>query len=284
VIPLKDNMTAGPPPRVTIVLIVLNLLVFGWQLTLSGTGSSDPRLAAAHVSKRDQAAIELGATPYRLTHPSSECGVGSEGIVCGEDGLVEAGGTVGTSIPDDLDQAPWWLTPLTSMFMHADLLHVAVNLLFLWIFGGAVEALLGRGRFLALYLSAGYVAAYAQALLDTSSTGPIIGAAGAVAGALGAYAVLRPRGRIVSLSLVPFFAGLFEVSALALILIWFGLQLIPEVGSLASTDLASGATAYLADVGGFVYGLLAVRLFARGRVVRKRPVGPPSAPGALPTG
>ncbi len=282
-IPLKDNLTFGPLPRVTIALIVLNLLVLGWQLTLSGDASSSPELAAEHVSKRDQAAIELGAIPYRLTHPGSECGIGSEGIVCGEDGLVEAGGTIGTSIPDDLDQAPWWVTPLTSMFMHADALHVAINMLFLWIFGGAVEALLGRGRFLALYLTAGYVAAYSQALLDTAATGPVIGAAGAIAGALGAYAMLRPRGRIVSISFVPFFAGLFEVPAVALILAWFGLQLIPGVGNLASTDLASGGTAYLAHVGGFVYGLATVRLFARGRVIRKRPVGPPSAPGALPT-
>ena len=173
-----------------------------------------------------------GAIPYRLTHPGSECGIGSEGIVCGEDGLVEAGGTVGTTIPDDLDQAPWWMTPLTSMFMHADILHVAINMLFLWIFGGAVEALMGRGRFLALYLTAGYVAAYSQALLDTAATGPVIGAAGAIAGALGAYAMLRPRGRIVSISFVPFFAGLFEVPAVALILAWFGLQLIPGVGNL----------------------------------------------------
>lgn len=282
-IPLKDNLTAGPLPRVTIALIVLNLLVLGWQLTLPGDSSSSAKLAAEHVSKRDQAAIELGAIPYRLTHPGSQCGISSEGIVCGQEGLVEAGGTVGTRIPDNLSQAPWWLTPLTSMFMHADVLHVAINMLFLWIFGGAVEALLGRGRFLALYLAAGYVAAYAQTALDPSATGPLIGAAGAVAGALGAYAMLRPRGRVVSLSLVPFFAGLFEVRALVLILVWFGLQLIPDVGNLASTDIDSGGTAYLAHLGGFVFGFLTVRLFARGRPITRRPADPPSAPGALPS-
>ena len=87
------------------------------------------------------------------------------------------------------------MTPLTSMFLHADLLHVVINMLFLWIFGGAVESLLGRGRFLALYLSAGYVAAYSQSFLDPAATGPVIGAAGAIAGAIGAYAMLRPRGQ-----------------------------------------------------------------------------------------
>ena len=166
--------------------------------------------------------------------------------------------------------------------MHADVLHVAIDMLFLWIFGGAVEALLGRGRFLALYVAAGYFAAYSQALLDPSATGPLIGAAGAVSGALGAYVVLRPRERIVSLSGVPFFAGLFEVPAIALVVAWFGLQLIPGVGNLASTDLASGGTAYR-RIGGFLFGILAARLLARGRPVGE-PIDPPSAPGALPTG
>ncbi|KAA0266179.1 MAG: rhomboid family intramembrane serine protease [Acidobacteria bacterium] len=168
-IPLKDSLTSGPLPRVTIALIVLNVLVLGWQLTLSGTAASSPELAAEHVSKRDQAAIELGAIPFRLTHPGSACGIGSEGVVCGADGLVEAGGTVGTEIPDNLDQAPWWLTPLTSIFLHVDALHVALNVLFLWIFGGAVEALVGGGRFLALYLIAACAAAYAQGFVDQPS-------------------------------------------------------------------------------------------------------------------
>jgi membrane associated rhomboid family serine protease len=280
VIPHKDNATTGPLPRVTVLLIVLNLLVLGWQLTLSGNDSSSPELAAAHVSKRDQAAIEFGAIPFRLTHPGSECGIGSEGIVCGQDGLVEAGGTIGTEVPDNLTQPPWWLTPLTSMFLHADVLHVAVTMLFLWIFGGAVEAMLGRARFLALYLSAGYAAAYTQSFLDPAATGPVIGAAGAVAGALGAYAVLRPRGRVVSLSLIPFFGGLFEVPALALIIAWFGLLLIPGVGNLASTDIASGGTAYFAHVGGFIFGAATVRLFARGRGL-KSSVDPPPNPAAV---
>jgi membrane associated rhomboid family serine protease len=277
-IPLKDSLTSGPVPRVTIALIVLNLLVLGWQLTLSGKDASTPELAAEHVSKRDQAAIERGAIPFRLTHPGSECGIGSEGIVCGTDGLVEAGGTVGTEIPDNLDMAPWWLTPLTSAFLHADVLHVAVNVLFLWIFGGAVEALVGGRRFLLLYLVAAYLAAYAQGFLDPSATGPLIGAAGAVSGALGAYLVLRPRGRVVTLSVVPLFAGLFEVPAVVLAVAWFALQLLGGVGSLASTDIASGGGAYLAPVGGFVVGLAAGWLLGRRR---RAGSGSPAAPGAV---
>ncbi|HET6830591.1 MAG TPA: rhomboid family intramembrane serine protease [Solirubrobacterales bacterium] len=280
-IPLKESLTSGPLPRVTIALIVVNLLVLGWQLTLSGNDSSTPELAAEHVSKRDQAAIELGAIPFRLTHPGSACGIGSEGIVCGEDGLVEAGGTVGTSIPDNLDQAPWWLTPITSMFLHADVLHVAINMLFLWIFGGAVEALIGPRRFFVLYLAAGFLAAYAQSLIDPAATGPLIGAAGAVSGALGAYLVLRPRGRVVTLSVVPLFAGLLEAPVLLLALVWFALQLLGGVGNLASTDIASGGSAYLAHVGGFAVGLVAGWLITRHGPTGSSS-GSPAAPGAVP--
>ncbi|GIK78547.1 MAG: hypothetical protein BroJett022_22370 [Actinomycetes bacterium] len=276
-IPLKDSLTSGPLPRVTIALIVLNVLVLGWQLTLSGTAASSPELAAEHVSKRDQAAIELGAIPFRLTHPGSACGIGSEGVVCGADGLVEAGGTVGTEIPDNLDQAPWWLTPLTSIFLHVDALHVALNVLFLWIFGGAVEALVGGGRFLALYLIAACAAAYAQGFVDPNATGPLIGAAGAVSGALGAYLVLRPRGRVVTLSVVPLFAGLLEAPAAVLAVAWFALQLLGGVGSFASTDIAGPGGAYLAPVGGFVAGLAAGWLLAR----RPTASGSPAAPGAV---
>ncbi len=280
-IPLKDSLTQGRPPPVTIALILISLLVLGWQLALSGDDSSSPRMAAEHVSKRDQAAIELGAIPFRLTHPGSVCGIGSEGIVCGENGLVEAGGTVGTPIPDNLDQAPWWLTPLTATFLDADVLHFAITALFLWIFGGAVERLIGGPRFLLLYLVAGYGAAYAQSFVDPAATGPVIGAAGAVSGALGAYVVLRPRGRIVTLSVVPGFGGLLLIPSGIVIAGWFALQLIPGVGNLASTDIASGGGAYLAHVGGFAVGLLAGWIAVRsGRLRRDQP----AAPGTVAAG
>ncbi len=280
-IPLKDSRTAGAPPRVTIALIVIGFLSLCWQLTLSGEDASSAKLAAEHVSKRDQAAIEFGAIPFRLTHPGSVCGIGSEGIVCGENGLVEAGGTVGTPIPDNLDQAPWWLTPLTATFLDADVLHFAITMLFLWIFGTAVERLVGGARFLLLYLVAGYAAAYAQSFLDPAATGPVIGAAGAAAGALGAYIVMRPRGRIVTLSFVPYFGGLLLIPAVLVIACWFALQLIPGVGNLATTDIASGGGAYLAHVGGFVVGMLAGWLAARGGRLRS---GSAASPGAIAAG
>ncbi len=264
-IPLKDNIPTGVTPRVTIALIVACLLVLGWQLTLSGNVSSTEKLAVAGVSKRDQASIEYGAIPFRLMHPGAECGVTTQSIVCGHDGITEAGGPDGTPIPDDLDEPPWWITPLTSMFMHYDVLHVTINLLFLWIFGAALEARLGRARTLAFYLLAGIVAAFTQAVLAPDSTGPVIGAAGAVAGLLGGYMLLRPRGRIVTLSLVPLFGGTNEIPAWFVVVVFFGLQLIPGFGNLVTPDVASGGTAYLAHFGGFLFGLLAVRAFMIGR-------------------
>lgn len=278
-IPLKDNIPTGCLPVVTIGLIVANLLVLGWQLTLSGDVSSTEKLAAAGVSKRDQASIEYGAIPYRLMHPGSSCGVTTQSIVCGHGGVTEAGGPEGTPIPEDLNEPAWWITPLTSMFMHYDLLHAAINLLLLWVFGAAIEARMGRGRLLGFYLLAGIVAAFTQGVLVAESTGPVIGAAGAVAGLLGGYMLLRPRGRIVSLSLVPYFGGIQEIPAWLVVAVFFGLQLIPGFGNLVTPDVAEGGTAYLAHFGGILFGLLAVRLFMIGR----KPLPPFLAASTPPT-
>ena len=270
-IPLKDNVPTSRFPIVTVILIVLNLAAFGWQLSLPSDEASSPELARAGISERDQASIEYGATPYRITHPGSECGVTEATgqrpgeIVCGSDGVVEAGGEEGSAIPKDLDPPAWWVTLLTSMFMHADLLHIGGNMLFLWIFGNNVEDSMGRGRFIFFYLLAGLVAAYSQAALDPSSTGPVIGASGAVAGVLGGYALLHPKARVLSLVIIVFFVTLIEVPALLLLAVWFALQFVPAVGQLATPDVAGGGVAYLAHVGGFVFGLAAIHLFRRRR-------------------
>ncbi len=273
-IPLKDNVPTGRFPLITVVLIAINLCVFGWQLTLPTDRASTTELQTAGISERDQATIEYGAIPFRLTHPGGECGVAPGRVVCGSGGVVEAGGAEGSPIPDDLDAPAWWVTLLTSMFMHAGFLHIGFNLLFLWIFGNNVEDAMGRGRFVLFYLLAGLVAAYAQAGLDLNSTVPSIGASGAIAGVLGAYAVLHPKARVLSLIVVVFFVTLIEVPALVLLAAWFLLQFIPAVGQLASSDLAGGGgggVAYLAHIGGFLFGLATIHLFAR----RRKPPDPP---------
>ena len=265
-IPLKDNVPTSRFPWVTVVLIALNIAVFGWQLSMPSDEASSPELARAGVSERDQNSIEYGAIPYRITHPGSECGVTPRDIVCGEDGAVASGGEEGATIPDNLDAPAWWVTLFSSMFMHAGFLHIAGNMLFLWIFGNNVEDSMGRGRYLLFYLLAGLVAVYSQAALDPDATGPTIGASGAVAGVLGAYAILHPRARVLSLVIIIFFVTLIEVPALALLAIWFLLQFVPAVGQLAAEDAAGGGgIAYLAHIGGFVFGMAAIKLFANRR-------------------
>ena len=156
-----------------------------------------------------------------------------------------------------LSDAPWWATPVTSMFMHASLLHIAFNMIFLFVFGGSLERILGRARYLAFYVLAGIAAVYAQTLFDPDAVSPVIGASGAISGVLGGYLLLNPQARILNLIPIPFFVTFVEVPATVLIAIWFLLPLIPVVGEVATAD-----TAYLAHVGGFVFGLATIKLWA----------------------
>src|SRR4051794_24381195 len=115
------------------------------------------------------------------------------------------------------------------MFMHGGFLHIAGNMLFLWVFGNNIEDRLGRLKFLLFYLLAGLIAVYTQAVIDSSSTAPTIGASGAIAGVLGAYALLYPKARVLTLIFIIFFVTLVEIPALILLAIWFILQFIPAL-------------------------------------------------------
>lgn len=159
-----------------------------------------------------------------------------------------------------------WVSPagsmFTAMFLHGGFFHLAGNMVYLWIFGDSVEDRVGRGRFIAFYLICGAVAALTQALPDTRSTVPMIGASGAVSGVLGAYAVLYPRANV--LVAIPFL--LARVPALIVLGVWF-------VGQLVSSMLAepgAGGVAFVAHIGGFIGGAVLIRWFLRER--RKRPV------------
>jgi membrane associated rhomboid family serine protease len=285
VFPLRDNLPTERLPIVTVVLIALNVAVFVWQLTFS----TDPELDPLGSSSIDQSAIEYGAIPYRVTHPSkSECFLGyvvtnqqaRPDIVCeGTPELREAEELAADQRfasqaaaqgvdpePRPLNQAAWWVTLFTSMFMHGGLLHIGGNMLFLWVFGNNVEDSMGRGKFLVFYLLAGLVAVYSQSALDTSATVPTIGASGAVAGVLGGYALLHPKARVLTLIFIIFFVTFVEIPAMILLGIWFVLQFLPAVGQVATPDVAGeGGVAYFAHVGGFVFGLLLIKLFARRR-------------------
>lgn len=274
--PLKDNIPTARFPVITVALIVLNLAAFAYQLFLPTDRASTPELAQVQVSERDQLSIEYGAIPYRITHPGEDpCGVAltrsSQEIVC-EGAPAPSAQSVQAFA--ELDMPPWWLTLITSMFLHAGLLHLVGNMLFLWVFGNNIEDSMGWGRFLLFYLLAGIAAVYGQALLDSGSTVPTIGASGAVAGVLGAYALLHPRARVLTIIFIVFFFTFVEIPALVLLSLWFLLQFLPAVGQLASPELSEGAgVAYFAHVAGFAFGLATIKLFAR----RDREVPPASA-------
>jgi membrane associated rhomboid family serine protease len=203
-IPLYDVIPSRTRPIVTVALILLNALVFLYEVSLGS-------------------AVDLWLLTY---------------------GLVPAD----FSLP----------TLFTSMFLHGGVAHVGGNLLFLWIFGDNVEDRMGHGRFLAFYLLCGAAAALAQTLMHPSSLVPMIGASGAVAGVMGAYFVLYPHSRIVTLAFFYF----IEVPAILFLGLWFLLQFVSGVGSIAATpDAAAGGIAFWAHVAGFAAGVAGVFLF-----------------------
>jgi len=155
------------------------------------------------------------------------------------------------------------LTALSSMFIHGGLLHLAGNMLFLWIFGDNVEDAVGHVRFLVFYVLGGLAALALQIAVSPETMSPTVGASGAIAGVLGGYIVLFPRARVMTLVIVIFFVTLLELPALAMLGIWFVEQAAFGVAGFG------GGVAYFAHVGGFVFGLLLIRAFAaRARQVR----------------
>jgi membrane associated rhomboid family serine protease len=191
--------------------------------------------------------------------------------------FVQSWGLVPRRITDGGD-ANAYITVLSSMFMHGGWIHVLGNLWFLYIFGDNVEDNMGSVRFAFFYIASGLTAAAAQVLTDTTSVLPMVGASGAIAGVLAAYLVLFPRARVVTLLPIFIFIQWIELPAVVFIAIWFVLQFLSGVGSLAHGS--TGGVAYWAHIGGFVAGLAMVFLLrkpaaidpnAGWRVVRRMP-------------
>jgi membrane associated rhomboid family serine protease len=167
----------------------------------------------------------------------------------------------------------WGLVPdrlhltslLTSMFLHGGWTHILGNMLFLWVFGRNVEDLVGSGRFLVFYLVCGLAAGLTQIVTNFYSPVPTIGASGAIAGVMGAYLIKFPRARIVTLIPIFFFFTTMEIPAALLLLFWFGMQFLSGIGSLTETDYSGGGVAFFAHIGGFVAGMLLIRLFPERR-------------------
>lgn len=158
-------------------------------------------------------------------------------------------------------------TLVTSLFLHGGWLHLIGNMWFLWIFGDNVEDLMGHGGFVAFYLAAGVAASATHVLLNQMSTNPLIGASGAIAGVLGAYTVLFPRARIVSLLPLGLFTRLIAIPAVLFLPLWFLMQFVYGLASLAG---AGAGVAWWAHVGGFIAGIALVPVFARRRSFRER--------------
>jgi membrane associated rhomboid family serine protease len=240
VFPLKDNIPTLRFPVVTVTLIALNVIsYFFWQK--GGITLGDPSSRDYLCQLYDYAEI-----PYEVTHPGDQIGVR------------------GCAAPT----APTWLTLFTAMFMHGGLLHLGGNMLFLWIFGNNVEDSMGPFKFLVFYLLSGLAATALQIAVGPSSLVPNLGASGAIAGVLGGYLLLFPRARVITVIFIVFFFTIVELPALLILGFWFVQQVLFGAFDLSTPGGGGGGVAYFAHVGGFAFGLLAIKLFADDRKAR----------------
>jgi rhomboid family protein len=235
-LPLKDDVPSQSVPFVTIVLIGVNALVFLYQFSLqAASGPLGLRSAQEFVT-------EFGVIPCRL---AGRCG-----------GLAD--------FPSPA------MTVFTSMFVHAGLFHLVGNMLYLWIFGDNVEDTLGHGRFLVFYLASGFVAVWAQTLVDPGSRVPMIGASGAISGVLGAYLILFPRARVLTAIVFGFFVRLVRVPAVIVLGFWIVVQLVAGVATYGAGmrgRSVEGGVAFVAHLGG-VCGGVALLFLLRRRALR----------------
>ncbi|UCC89130.1 MAG: rhomboid family intramembrane serine protease [Anaerolineales bacterium] len=162
-------------------------------------------------------------------------------------------------VPADIVAGRNWITILTAMFMHAGWAHILGNMVFFWVFGPEIEDVMGPVRYLIFYLLGGLAATVAQAVIAPNSTVPNLGASGAIAAVMGAFLITYPRDRIRTVLLLGWFARVTFIPAVVLVGFWFLTQLFSEIGALAQTQ--TGGVAYMAHIGGFVFGAISARLF-----------------------
>jgi membrane associated rhomboid family serine protease len=232
-IPYHDENATQRTPVLTLAIIGLNGLVW---LLVQGAGST---MALA------RSVCELGLIPGELTGmlaPGTPFPMG-EGLVC----LTDPGRQLSNMF--------------TSMFLHGSWMHIIGNMWFLWVFGNNIEDSMGRVRFVVFYLLCGIAAALAQVALNPSSGIPMVGASGAISGVMGAYFVLYPRVRVWTLVPIGFFLTSIALPAWTMLLYWIAIQFLGGLFGIFAG--AQGGVAFGAHVGGFVAGLILVKLFAR---------------------
>ncbi len=164
-------------------------------------------------------------------------------------------------VPDQLHLSAF----VTSMFLHGGWLHLIGNMWFFWVFGSHIEDAVGSAKFLLFYLLSGIASAAVQFVTSFGSPIPTIGASGAIAGVMGAFLLLYPRVRVVTLVFIIVFITTLELPAALMLIYWFAIQLLSGLSSFGSISANSGGVAWFAHVGGFLFGLLLIRLFAPNR-------------------
>jgi membrane associated rhomboid family serine protease len=223
-IPLKDDVPSKTVPFVTVSLIVVNVVVFLYQLSLSLSAEPGTSRAAQEF------AVEFGAIPCRLT------------------GACQS--------PSDFP-API-VTVVTAMFLHGGFFHLGGNMLYLWIFGDNIEDTLGHGRFLVFYLLSGAAAAAAQAFSSPASHVPMVGASGAISGVLGAYLLMFPYASVLTLVTFGFFIRFIQIPAVLVLGFWIVVQFLNGYLShlVRAAGEVGGGVAWFAHIGGFAAGMV----------------------------
>ncbi len=216
--PLHDDNPTEINPVITIGLIIACILIYLWQTSLG------QELGQAIV-------YSLGVIPAVLLNS--------------------------TELSSELYIVPAEVTVLTSMFMHGGFFHLAGNMLYLWIFGNNIEDSMGHVRFIIFYLICGTAAALTQAMIDSGSEIPMIGASGAVSGILGAYLLLYPHAKVLVVFPIIIFIKTFRIPAMFVLGLWFLMQLISSSSSVSG----EGGTAWWAHIGGFVTGMVLIPFF-----------------------
>lgn len=253
--PLKDNIPNERFPVITVALIAINVVVYLLSIRHGGSFFGGPT---------DSTAVHYGAIPYEITHPGKHCDFVMVQTAEGAGSTVACQGEPGVS-GSPAPQPATWETVLSSMFLHGGFLHIFGNMLFLAIFGPNVEEAMGRVRYPVFYLLGGLAALAAQVAIDPGSHAPTLGASGAIAAVLGGYILLYPRARVLTLILIIFFVTIVELPAILLLGFWFLMQVLYGASGLSDPAGSAGGVAYFAHVGGFVFGLALIGLFAKHR-------------------
>ena len=245
-IPLGDDHVGLRTPVMTYAIIAANVL--SWIL-IQGAGLNEPVLAAS--------VCNFGMVPGEITRVAA----------------LGTGIPLGDGMACIIDNEPInKLTPLTSMFLHGGWMHLLGNMLFLWVFGNNIEDSMGSARFLVFYIICGLAAAAAHIFIEPGSPIPTVGASGAISGVMGAYLVLYPKVRVRMLFIFVMFFRVFRVPAWLVLIWWFAVQILSALPELTTMrpEVSGGGVAFWAHIGGFVAGLILVKVFEDRRLVAQR--------------